>query len=315
MKTKNFLKSLVLVLTLATLCLTIKHVFETSIVNAALDTTYLDKIQNVTDLPTFDSSHGQAIQRPGVSNITSAVFFVLDMLKFLIGGVAVIILILIGVRLIIARKKIDEVWPKQKEHLIMIATGFVLIMLADYLVKRVLFGAEGEVYQSEASVQLAAGAATEQIKGIYNLAMILVGLLAVLMTIIAGFRLLISAGNEEAQTKVKKQMTWLIIGLFVIGVAEFVVQDFIFPNKGAQIPAADQGIKLIVSFTNFAAAFISIIAFIVSLYGGYLYVIAAGNEEQTTKAKKVLMGAIIALILGLGAFAVVNSVIQLKPGA
>jgi Ca2+/Na+ antiporter len=315
MKTNNIFKSLVLVLTLAALCLTIKHVFGANIVNAALDTSYLDKIQSVTDLPTFDSSHGQAIQRPGVSNITSAVFFVLDMLKFLIGGVAVIMLILTGVRLIIARKKIDEVWPKQKEHLIMIAVGFVLIMLADYLVKRVLFGAEGEVYQSEASVQLAAGAATEQIKGIYNLAMIFVGILAVLMTIIAGFRLLTSAGNEEAQTKVKKQMTWLVIGLFVIGIAEFVVQDFIFPNKGVKIPAAEQGIKLIVSFTNFAAAFISIIAFIVSLYGGYLYVIAAGNEEQTSKAKKVLMGAIIALILGLGAFAIVNSVIQLEPGA
>jgi len=315
MKLRKLLTSLVLVLTLATLALSVKYFFETNVVNAQLDTSYLDKIQETTDLPTYDAAHGQAIQKPGVSNITSAVFFVLDMLKFLIGGIAIIMIVVAGVRLIIARKKIDEVWPKQKEHLIMIVAGFALIMIADLLVKRVIFGMEGEVYDSEGSVQIAAGVATENIKGIYNAIMILAGVLAIAMIVIAGFRLLTSAGNEEAQTKVKKQITWLIVGLFVLGIAEFVVQDFLFPDKGAQIPAAEQGMRLIVSFTNFAAAFISICAFLFSLYGGYLYVIATGNEEQTSKAKKVLLGAIIALVLGLGAFAIVNTVIQFEPGA
>ncbi len=315
MKIKKFITSLALVLTLASLCLGISHIIELNTVNAQVDSSILDKIEETTELPTFDSSHGQAIQRSGVSNITSAVFFVLDMMKFLIGSVAIIMIITAGVKLILARKKIDEVWPKQKEHLIMIVSGFVIIMIADVLVKRVFFGVEGEVYESEASAQIAAGAASEQIKGLYNLVMIFAGILAVAMIIVAGFRLLTSAGNEEAQTKVKKQLTWLVIGLFVIGVAEFVVQDFIFPQTGEQIPAARQGIRLIVSFTNFASAFISIAAFIASLYGGYLYVAATGNEEQTNKAKRVLLGAVIALILGLGAFAVVNTVIQLEPGA
>jgi hypothetical protein len=144
--------------------------------------------------------------------------------------------------------------------------------------------------------------------------MMIAGVLAIFMLIVAGFRLVASAGNEEAQTKVKKQITWLVVGLFVIGVAEFVVQDFLFPQKGETIPAAKQGVLLIVRFTNFASAFISVAAFIASMYGGFLYVTASGNDEKTQNAKKVLIGALIALVLGLGAFALVNTVIQLEPG-
>jgi len=315
MKIKKFLTSLVLVLIVASLCLAARYAFENNTVHADFDTTFLTEIEKATDLPTFDSGHGQAIQKAGALNITSAVFFVFDMLKFLIGGIAVIMVVKAGFRLVIARKKIDEIWPKQKEHFIMIAVGFVLIMIADIIVKRVFFGVEGEVFDSESSAQIAAGAGTAQLKGMYNAAFILVGVLAIFMLIIAGFRLLTSAGNEEAQTKAKKQITWIIGGLFVVGIAEFVVQDFIFPDQGSKIPSAQKGIKLIKDFTNFAAAFISISAFIASIYGGYLYVAATGNEEKTSKAKKVLLGAVIALVLGLGAFALVNAVITLEPGA
>ena len=283
-------------------------------VNAQFDG-YLDVIEDTTELPTYDTLvHGQAINKPGVSNITSAVYFTLDFFKFLIASIAVIMIIITGIRLILARKKIDEVMPKMKEQGIMLAAGVVLIIIADVLVKNVFFGLEGEVFDTEFSAQQAALRGAEQVKGFYNLAMLIAGILAIFMLIVAGFRLLVSAGNEEAQTKVKKQITWLVVGIFIIGIAEFVVQDFLFPDKGARIPDSRQGILLLVRFTNFASAFISIAAFIASMYGGYLYVIASGNDEKTQNAKKVLLGALIAMVLGLGAFALVNTIIQLEPG-
>ena len=141
--------------------------------------------------------------------------------------------------------------------------------------------------------------------------MIIAGALAVFMLIVAGIRLLVSGGNEEAQTKAKKQITWIILGLFLLGVAEFVVQDFIFPKQGSEIPSSEKGQMLIKDFTNFASAFISIAAVVSFIYGGYLYVTAVGNEEKTGKAKKVFIGAIIALILAAGAYALVNAVIPL----
>jgi len=153
-----------------------------------------------------------------------------------------------------------------------------------------------------------------QLKGIYNIALMAAGVLAVAMMVIAGFKLLVSGGNEDAQTKVKKQITWLIIGLFLLGVAEFVVQDFIFPKAGSTIPDVEKGKQLIVNFTNFVSGFVIIGSIIVGIYSGYIYITAVGNEEKTTKAKKALTGAVIGMILALGAFAIVNTLIKFTPG-
>lgn len=313
MNIKKFLTSLVFTITVVSLVLSVNIVLNEQ-VNAQFDG-YLDVIEDTTQLPTYDTgTHGQAINKPGASNLTSAVYFTLDFFKLLIGAIAVIMIVITGGRLIMARKKVDDIFPKMKEQMIMLAAGIVMILVADYLVKNVFFGVAGEVYDSEATVQAAANKGTEQIKGFYNIAMLIASTLGVFMLIVAGFRLIFAAGNEEEQTKVKKQITWLVVGLFIIGIAEFVVQDILFPNKGAQIPDVNKGIQLLVKFTNFASAFISIAAFIALMYGGFLYVTAGGNEEGTQNAKKVFTGAIIAMLLGLGAFALVNTVIRLEPG-
>lgn len=314
MKITKFITSLLLFLSLASIMLIIRMPLDEKVYAQNLQAP-LEEIEKATQLPTYEyEPHDQSAVEPGAAEITSAVYFALDFMKYLIGGIGVVMIIYTGVRLILARKKIDEVWPKQKEHLIMIATGFVLIMIADFAVKNVFFGYEGEVFETEATAQEAAEAGTEEIRGLYNIAMMGAGVIAILMLIVAGFRLLVSGGNEEVQTKVKKQVMWLVIGLFVIGVAEFVVQDFLFPAKGEVIPEAQQGRKLIVDFTNFASGFVVIVSIVSSIYGGYLYVIATGNEENTAKAKKVLIGAIIGMIIAVGAFAAVNTLISLEPG-
>jgi len=314
MKIHSHIKSFLICLTIVSVALAIKMNFE-DLAFAQFNENYLDDIESQTELPTFDSNtHSDAIQKPGVSNITSAVFFALDFAKYLIGAIAILILIISGIRLILARKQIDDVWSKEKDRLIYLVAGFVIIMIAEVAVEGAFYGTRGEVLDTESSAIVGAGVASSEIKGMVSLVLMIVGVLAVLMLIIAGIRLLTSAGNEEVQTKVKNQITWVILGLFLLGIAQFAVLDIIFPEQGSQIPSADNAKKLIKDVTNFASAFVSICALIFSIYGGYLYVTAAGNEEQTAKGKKILIGAIIAIILGLGAFAIVNTVIQLEPG-
>jgi len=48
-------------------------------------------------------------------------------------------------------------------------------------------------------------------------------------------------------------------------------------------------------------------------YGGYRYVMSAGNEEMNDKLKKTIIGAVIGLVLTMGAFAIVNTVIDFEP--
>lgn len=311
---KKFITSFLLVLITASTALMIRASLQDPVMAAGSIKEGLSDIQLETQLPTYDVSHPQAAVQAGASNLTSVIYYTLDFVKLLIGGVAVVVIIITAIQLILARKKIDDVWSKQKDKLILIVTAFVIIMIADTVVKNVFFGVQGEVYDSPAQAEAAARAGTEQMRGLYNVGLMIAGTLAVLMIVIAGIKLLISGGNEEVQTKVKKQITWLAIGLFLLGIAEFVVQDFIFPKAGTQIPDAQKGTKMIIDFTNFASGFVVFASIVVCIYGGYLYVIAVGNEEKTGKAKKTITGAIIAMILAAGAFAVVNTVLQFNPG-
>lgn len=51
-------------------------------------------------------------------------------------------------------------------------------------------------------------------------------------------------------------------------------------------------------------AFIGLIFFILMIYGGFIWMLARGNEQEVTKAKNLIMSAIIGLIIVLGAYAI-----------
>ena len=274
----------------------------------------ITNIGEQTNLPSYETTgHGLSSYEPGASNITSAIYYAIDLLKYAMGSVAIFVIILSGIRLITGARKIEEVAKTEKEHLKYAIIGLVVIVVADQFVKNVFFGQQGEIYSSKTTLQLAAQAGTEQIKSIYNLMEYFAAAIAILMIIISGFQYVTSGGKEETQTKARQHITYAIIGLLVLGIAEFSVKDLIFPQQGSQLSDIDKLKKLIISFTNFVSGFVSILAAAMYIYGGYLYVTAMGKEETTNKAKKVLIGATIGLLLALGAFAIVTTTVTLQP--
>lgn len=273
----------------------------------------------------------QTLQRSGLSNfagryhrlssteagadiITSLIFTIIDFLKYLVGGVAVLYLIVIGIRLIAAGKKIDEVSEKQKESLKYIIYGLVLIITADELVKRVFFGEYGECLASASNAQECATTGSSLVTGLYSLILALLASIAIMVLVISAFRMITAYGNEETVTKEKKRIMMSIVGLLVAGVGEFVVKRIIFQQGGTrQIDvAALQG--LLFNFINFVAAFIGVGAFVVLLYGGYMYVVSFGNEEQTGKAKKIIIGAFVGIAIALAAFGIVTTIVSFTSG-
>lgn len=65
---------------------------------------------------------------------------------------------------------------------------------------------------------------------------------------------------------------------------------------------------------NFALTFLGIVALAIVIYGGFLYVTSAGNEEQSGKGKKAVTYAAIGIIIILGSFALVNTLLTLGGG-
>ena len=57
------------------------------------------------------------------------------------------------------------------------------------------------------------------------------------------------------------------------------------------------------SIINYALSFLGMISLILMMYAGILWMLARGNEEQITKAREILKGGFIGLVIILSSYA------------
>lgn len=250
---------------------------------------------------------------PGPSGINSAIMYVTDFMKYIVGSLAILYLFISAYRLITAGDEIEEVINKQKQSFTYILIGFVVIILSTTLVKDV-FSPTGEIDFLE-SISFAEEAGIEaqaHIRGLYRFIQGFIGAIAILVIVIAAFQMMIGGGDEQTLESKKKHIIWALVGLIVIGISEFVVQEIIFEDYGKEIDflAAEFLIGGIVSFFT---EIIAIIAVLMVIYAGFLYVTARGEDEPIQTAKKILWGAVIAIALTAGAYAITSTFITLQP--
>ncbi len=69
-------------------------------------------------------------------------------------------------------------------------------------------------------------------------------------------------------------------------------------------------IKIIFTAIQYVLAFLGVVALVVIIIGGFMWMTAGGNEEKVGKAKKVLIQGLIGLIVVLLAFALASFVIS-----
>jgi len=250
----------------------------------------------------------------GADTLTSIIFIALDFIKYILGAITVIFVTITGVKLVVSGSKADEEFDKAKKALKYIIMALVLVIISDELVTKVFFGEYGECIASSANAQQCAQEGATIIKGLYSFVLAMVASIAIFMLVYSGFRMITFYDNEEELNKYKKQIVWAIAGLVLAGIAEFAVKGVVFPEAGERLFDVDAGIQLVSQLTNFAAGFIAAGSFVILFYGGYLYVASFGNEELTGKAKKIIMGAIIGMLIALVAFGAVTTVASLSSG-
>ncbi|MFA6918258.1 MAG: pilin, partial [Candidatus Gracilibacteria bacterium] len=68
--------------------------------------------------------------------------------------------------------------------------------------------------------------------------------------------------------------------------------------------------EFILRVVNFALGFLGLIAVLIVIYAGVSYVISNGEDEKTGKAKKMIGYAAVGLLIVMGSFAFVNTVIK-----
>ncbi len=265
-----------------------------------------------TALPNYDAGHANQAYQPGASQLTSVVYFILDFFKYIFGGILTLMLVVSGIRLVVAARAVQDVMSREKETFRFALSGIIIILVADQFIRNVFFGEAGEVYRSGADMQMAAEEGISLGMGIAGLFRIFLPATAILFFVVAGIRVLLSGGDTEKVKKAKTQVTWATIGLVVAGLAEIAVFKIIFPDKGTRLPDTGEFARQMVTMTNWVSGFISTIAITMLIYAGYLYVTSLGGAGLD-KAKTIVKGAIIGLLISLAAFGLVNTFVKLEP--
>ena len=113
----------------------------------------------------------------------------------------------------------------------------------------------------------------------------------------------------------------VIVAAFVViffTVAHLTVAQDLGLNYGANLGLSDTGghdiRDTIVNIVKYALTFLGIIAVVMLMYSGFLWMTAGGDPAKVQKAKKILIAAIIGLIIILAAFAIVAFVIDFTTG-
>ncbi len=68
--------------------------------------------------------------------------------------------------------------------------------------------------------------------------------------------------------------------------------------------------QIIANIINIFLGFLGIIAVILILYGGFLWMTSKGNAEQVQEAKQLIISAIIGLVIILSSYAIASFVIS-----
>ncbi len=334
---KNFLKKFILCLLFINLALVIQSGITLAQEGGGRDPALMEDIKPMglfkqigiqTDIEGIKEGdpqrHGTAYDiEPGVASITSPIYFIVDLMRLVLSGIAILVIIISAIKLITIAT--EEEATKTKTTFITAIVGLLVIQLADVAVKRVFFGEQGEVFETIGQAQYFAEEGQSLIRGITGLITTFVATVAVLVIIFRGITLIYSLGEEDAQDKAKKHVMYAIIGLIAIGLADLVIRGFIFPAQGPiamdtrtgfsfhldDLPRIDIAKAILVRLTNFVSGFVALLAFVVLFYGGYMYVVSGGKEDVNDKVKKNVFGATIALVLAASAYAIVNTFITI----
>jgi hypothetical protein len=141
----------------------------------------------------------------------------------------------------------------------------------------------------------------------------ILGAIAVFMLTLTGLRLITLGDNEEEAGKAKKNIIYILGGLFALLFVDNMINNVFYvidkPGENITIDLA-QGIREIVGFTNFIVSWITPVAVITLVAGGLMYVGSFGNEETQTKAKKMIITSLIGIVIIYGAFGLVSTIIS-----
>lgn len=191
-------------------------------------------------------SPGQILERVRLFDIQ--VEIVITFIKYLVGAIAVVMLLVNGVRLVAGGGE-EENTKKAKSGVIYALVGLVLLTVGGTFITDVFYDIDKSVYSGldgvEPQLNLPRGVA--EIVGITNLIVSFVGPILVLLLVVGGVMYVTSAGEEENMNRAKRLIMAALIGVIVVYGAFAVVSTIISGSFSPETEDAVQSALLLTS--------------------------------------------------------------------
>lgn len=115
---------------------------------------------------------------------------------------------------------------------------------------------------------------------------------------------------RKNKTKVALLFIAIVFVLFALPLFVYAIDTDIGMNEAANIGlpnAGNRDIKtLLVDIVRYLLSFLGLVAVVIIMYAGWLWMTSGGNQQQLEKAKKTLINAVIGLIIIILSFVIVS---------
>ena len=102
-----------------------------------------------------------------------------------------------------------------------------------------------------------------------------------------------------------------ILSVLFVPLAGVMALEVGIGEVGEELELGDRDIRATVaSIINVAMGLLGIVAVVIILYGGFTWMTAGGNEENVSKAQKIIVSGIIGLALILASWAIARFVLE-----
>jgi len=133
--------------------------------------------------------------------------------------------------------------------------------------------------------------------------------LAIFFVVLGAFFYVASAGNEDRIAQGKEMIFGALIAVVVVMLSGVLIRTLHKPAEGSTGALADIP-NVIGNATNILVGIIGAFAILMLIYSSFLYLTARGDTDRVEKAQNALRYAIYGLVIGVLAFALVNTVIN-----
>jgi hypothetical protein len=239
---------------------------------------------------------------------SSAAMRVLSTGKMILNGLAVIYLVYVGTMMIVAYGD-DGALSKQKKQLMYALIAFLFVNIPGQIYN-IFAGTkdQGGSIDPIATGGFSADSGSQNNifldyiqwnttfeNGVLGFMRIFVIGFALLYFTLAGFKLIVSGGDEDARKAAKNKALYGFLALIFLGVIEMWTSVAYSGNIG-------NGQNLFAKMANLALFFAGPTAIFFLTLGAWYYITSAGDEEKAKKGKAIVINTFIAVIILLASY-------------